>query len=935
MRALLRHRLAGWRRRLPRIPATRAWLLGSILVTLGFAVVCSIVLLDARRDAERQADQAAANIAIAVSQDVARNIELFNQALQAVIDGLQIPGIWQFHSDIRNMILFDRVANTQYFGFVNALNADGDVIADSTAANPPNRNWASRDYFIEHRRSPDDRLFIGKPIQTGPGLSGSITVSRRMSRPDGGFAGVVVGSMQLAYFRELFSKLGIGPHGTITLLRTDGTILMRLPFDGNDIGRVIRPGSPFHSFMRTAEPRVDAMAWDGIARRFTYRRIGDLPLVVSVGFAIDDMFAAWREKAEKLGLIVAGLCLASLVLTGFLRRELQRRAAAETKYRDLTEDISDVVTRIGEGGICRYASSAARRMLGVAPENLVGRHFADGLHPADRAAFDQWVGRLRDHPGPPRARFRMRRPDGEAIWIEAVAGRSADAQEGENRGFVVLLRDVTTQHQLEHAHAERERDLRRTNAELDELASKLAAAADEADRANDVKSRFLATMGHEVRTPLNCIMGYAELLFEGGNLDSPQRTKLTRLRDAGDHLCAVVERALNHTRLDVQTTHPDDIDLPVLLQHVCAQTEPAARAKGLLLHSEIGREVPHTFLTDGTALRQILLNLLNNAVKFTERGEVALQAGRRGDRLRLCVVDTGRGVPMRQRMRLFREFDRLDAGRLGIEGLGLGLAISARFATALGGAIGHEDNPGGGSIFWVELPLGADAPAAPENAGRQAAHDALRVLAVDDSAPSRELAASFLRAAGHAVTEAADGAEAVDLASTEDFDVVLMDMRMPAMGGAEATRRIRCLPGRRGRVSIIALTAQAVDDRWDEWSAAGVDQYLAKPYHGADLLAAVEMAAPGRHPAPAHPAAGAAAHPPAGAVAAPNAATPNAAAPNAAAQPGNTPTMPPTMPPQTMPPQTMPRRWPRRGRRLGRTRCSAICTHCWTRSRRC
>src|SRR6185312_990653 len=233
MPAPLRSRLpmTGWWR-LVHGPTPQGLLLLNVLVTLGFLVAGCVVLLTERQDAVRQADETATDIAVGVEQDVARNIELFDQSLLAVSDGLQLPGIWELTPELRNMVLFERVAKARYFGFVNALNEAGDVIADSHFPQPRGGSYAGRDYFIALKRDPRNILFIGRPILTGADQPGSITLSRRISHPDGSFAGVVVGSMQLAYVRDLFGRLDIGPNGMITLLHNDGVILMRRPFNG-------------------------------------------------------------------------------------------------------------------------------------------------------------------------------------------------------------------------------------------------------------------------------------------------------------------------------------------------------------------------------------------------------------------------------------------------------------------------------------------------------------------------------------------------------------------------------------------------------------------------------------------------------------------------------------------------------------------------------
>jgi CheY-like chemotaxis protein len=267
-------------------------------------------------------------------------------------------------------------------------------------------------------------------------------------------------------------------------------------------------------------------------------------------------------------------------------------------------------------------------------------------------------------------------------------------------------------------------------------------------------------------------------------------------------------------------------------------------------------EPPPPVVTDPTRLRQVLLNLLGNAVKFTARGavELRLRATEDGSAVRFEVADTGPGIPPEQRLHLFQEFARLstDETRMA-EGAGLGLALSARLAALLGGQLGHEDNPGGGSVFWLQLPLRAvaeslAATALPLDILGQAvsvgdgAQRPLKILVADDVAMNRDVAASFLRAAGHDVATVDDGEEAVAAAKAVDFDVILMDVRMPGVDGLEATRRIRALPGRRGRVPVVALTAQVFAEQVERCREAGMDGHLAKPFDPETLFEAVARA---------------------------------------------------------------------------------------------
>ena len=395
-----------------------------------------------------------------------------------------------------------------------------------------------------------------------------------------------------------------------------------------------------------------------------------------------------------------------------------------------------------------------------------------------------------------------------------------------------------------------ERALGASAGKLERLVRHLDRARTRADQASQAKSRFLASMSHELRTPLNGILGYAQILKLEGGLASQQERRVEAMLEAGQHLLDMINRVLDLSeieagRIDLHLTAFD----PCELAKACLdQVRPIAEARAITLHLVTAPDITRLIATDATRLRQVLLNLLGNAVKFTAQGAVELRLRLiNEDRIRVEVADTGPGVPVGKREQLFQDFERLGAEGITIEGAGLGLAISARLTRLMGGRIGHEDNPGGGSVFWLELPQG-EAPslalAAPPDvqAPTSPLARSLRLLVVDDVAMNRDVAGSFLRAASHDIASAESGAQAVELAATKDFDLILMDVRMPEMDGLEATRRIRALAGARGRVPIVALTAQAFVEQIAECRSVGMNTHLAKPFTQAALLDAVARA---------------------------------------------------------------------------------------------
>jgi signal transduction histidine kinase/CheY-like chemotaxis protein/HPt (histidine-containing phosphotransfer) domain-containing protein len=432
-----------------------------------------------------------------------------------------------------------------------------------------------------------------------------------------------------------------------------------------------------------------------------------------------------------------------------------------------------------------------------------------------------------------------------------------------------------------HARHETERrryelKLERSNAELERLTHSLGLARDLAERESRAKTRFLAGMSHELRTPLNGILGYAQLLRLEAGLNQGQLARLDCMLDAGRHLLQMIHCVLDLSQIETERVEMQlaDVDLQRVAAACLDLVRPTAEGKALSLVLKIAHDVPDHIVTDPTRLRQVLLNLLGNAVKFTSQGsvELRLMLTGGGTTLRFEVADTGPGIPLDRRHRLFQEFARLDAeATKAVEGAGLGLAISSRLAVIMGGPLGYLDNPAGGSLFWMELPLTASAepvaaathngvttltasgaPAAPGANGTPEAHGAARlvalpappdhpwtVLVVDDIAMNRDIAGSFIRAAGHAVVCVDGGAEAVEAVSTARFDVVMMDIRMPMVDGLEATRRIRALVPPDRDVPIVAMTAQVFSEQVRACRDAGMDHHLAKPFTMESLLEAI------------------------------------------------------------------------------------------------
>ncbi len=365
-----------------------------------------------------------------------------------------------------------------------------------------------------------------------------------------------------------------------------------------------------------------------------------------------------------------------------------------------------------------------------------------------------------------------------------------------------------------------------------------------AREASLAKTRFLATLGHEVRTPMTGVLGMSELLL-GTGLDPVQRNYTESIRGAGEHLLRLVNDALDLARIESGKLELAEqaFDLRVLLDGMVALMAPLARAQGLMLVVDIAVDAPKGVLGDPVRLRQILLNLLGNAIKFTERGSVTLGVARdEGGGIRLRVADTGPGLNAEQQTRLFRRFEQAEGERTAARygGSGLGLAICQELAAAMGGTIKVESAPGAGACFDVLLPLPdaviahATVPAVAPDAGAP-----LSLLLVEDDPIVAEVISGLLQAQGHRVTHAGHGLTALVEVATGRFDVALLDLDLPGMDGIALARHLRT-QGFDAR--LIAITARADAEAEPQAMAAGFDRFLRKPVTGAMLRDLLEDA---------------------------------------------------------------------------------------------
>jgi len=507
--------------------------------------------------------------------------------------------------------------------------------------------------------------------------------------------------------------------------------------------------------------------------------------------------------------------------------------ASEQRFRRLAVNAPDMIAESRLDGVMTYVSPACLPLTGFTPEELVGRPFTSLMHPEDGAKvleMCQTVFASKGAVAPWPVEFRAVHKDGRDLWFECKPTLTVDPVTGRFVGLIDVLRDITERKQME---------------------AQLRQARVDAEAAAVVKSEFVANMSHELRTPLTSIIGFTALASEQPDLSDLSRKYVGRVGDASRALLCTVNDILDFSKLEAGQVHihPQPVCLTDLARSTLELFSPQAAAKDLALVLEMGAELDDLVVSaDPDRVRQILLNLIGNAVKFTDNGGVTLRLSYDppAGMLKVEVVDTGPGVPANKQDLLFRRFSEVDGALTRSHGgTGLGLAICKGLVEAMGGALGVDSVAGQGSRFWFEIstPVAAAAPAAAEAGPSDGPSlGGMRLLVVDDHEANRDLVRLFLADAGVEITQATDGEQAVRLAAERPFDVILMDVRMPTLDGPGALRRIRQAAGPNDATPIVAFTADADADAVAHLLAQGFQGAVTKPMTPGGLISGLVRA---------------------------------------------------------------------------------------------
>jgi len=523
-----------------------------------------------------------------------------------------------------------------------------------------------------------------------------------------------------------------------------------------------------------------------------------------------------------------------------LQRKLAELKVSEERFRTLVNTIPDLIWLKDADGIYLSCNRMFERFFGAVEEEIVGksdydfvdRDLADSFREHDRTAMaagkptsnEEWITFA---------------DDGHRALLETTKTPMYDA-EGTLIGVLGVARDITERKraadELEFHHQHLEELVKERTAEL-------LLARDAANAANQAKSMFLANMSHEIRTPMNAVLGFAQLLERDPDLSFQARNKVATIMKSGEHLLAIINDILEMSRIEAARVElrEETLDLHTLLDDLTVMFRLRAEEKGLTFTLNIAPDLPRYIVADLGKLRQVLINLLGNAVKFTKQGSITLYACCVGiDRIAVEVQDTGIGITPEEHEKLFRPFERTRSGEQAAGGTGLGLVISREYAHLMEGDITVASAADEGSCFRFEFhaPVSVVTPAVAATAhritGLVPGQGELHVLIVDDQKSNRMLLRGMLEPFGFVVDDATDGQEAIVKASLQKPRIILMDLVMPVMDGSEATRILRRKYPKES-LAIIGITASAFETEKQRFLGAGINAYIAKPFREQQL----------------------------------------------------------------------------------------------------
>ncbi len=589
----------------------------------------------------------------------------------------------------------------------------------------------------------------------------------------------------------------------------------------------------------------------------------DVVAVLAMTKAVPD----WNKSIglQRLCALTVVLMVAAIIMICFVGHELEVKhdyhiALSEVRHRELVEQANCILLRWHRSGRVLFCNNFGRQWLELDDAGMKKVNEELGAFTVDTATsrLEDFIAQIESQ-----SQYRLQclgwipQKDGEGMWISWEHRGVPDAQ-GRLMEFISAGTDITALKRAKEALQASVREAESLNSQLEGAISRANQLALQAESANMAKSAFLANISHEIRTPMNGIIGMAGLLLETP-MTTQQRHFSECVRSSAESLLCLLNDLLDFSKIEAGKMELESIwfDVRENISQTVDLLRVKASEKHLALSCTLDAAVPRRLMGDPLRLRQVITNLLGNALKFTEQGGVAIRVRMEGEglspaQLRFEVVDTGIGIPPNRLSSLFKTFSQVDSStsrKYG--GTGLGLAICKRLVEMMGGEIGVASEPGQGSTFWFtarfanamgkEAEESAHAPGLP--ASRELSPDQrrqVRILVAEDNLINQMVAKGILDNAGYQVDLAGNGREAVEAVQKTSYHLVLMDVSMPEMDGYEAARRIRELEGAsRRHLPMVAMTAHAMKTDKDQCLAVGMDAYLTKPIQREQLLEAV------------------------------------------------------------------------------------------------
>jgi PAS domain S-box-containing protein len=837
-------------------PARRARILLVIALVGANLLVFVLAFLSLERSKtlyEEQARTLTQNVVSSLDQSVSGSIRSIDLALHAVVDELQqqLASGRIDEASISALLARSQKRLPELEG-LRIANASGLVFLGTGVNRKDAISWADRDYFMYHQANADESMRFHKPRLGRVAKQYIVNFSRRFNDRDGRFAGVVSAPVAVSYFAELLKQYQLPPNSALILRDEDLGMVARFPAASDrPVGQVgnASVSQELHALIEAGAKSATyhtSRAADGLDSIVSFRRLNNAPMLAIVAIPSDQYLRGWRTETVKTTTMVAGFLLLSVLLGTFLFRMLarseedeKRLALSEAQLRTIIETEPECVKLVDKEGRLLQMNPAGLAMIEANSLDLVaGLPVLNLVAPEDRQAFNE---------------LHQRVINGESAMLEfaiiglkgrrrIVESHAVPIQVGGQVTHLAVTRDITARKK-----SELEVDAYRNHLEslVKARTAELHSAKDAAEAASRAKSTFLANMSHELRTPLNGIIGMIRLA-RARMADAKGLDQLDKAKFAADHLLSVINDILDISKIEADRLVLESTDFKLLpiFESLISLLGNKAQAKGLQLHNDIPPGlIEQSFVGDPLRLGQVLINLVANAVKFTERGSITVRVIERESNpctalLRFEVSDTGIGLDAGEKARLFAPFEQSDSSMTRkYGGTGLGLAISQRLIALMGGKIDVDGTPGQGCTFWFEIRLPKPANAAVVQAEATIeslsgkilrSHAGKHVLLVEDDAVNQEVARSMLEHVGLQVDVAENGEQAVQLAEQKDYALILMDIQMPVMNGVLATQTILARSHNQ-QTPIVAMTANAFTEDRINCLNAGMKDYLTKP----------------------------------------------------------------------------------------------------------